>query len=173
MSLVSGETSLGSSPAAGIDARSTRTGTTVTPGWASANPERKAGFNLRASAGKLAGVAGISQNTADGTQATHINAAHTAWNVTWTAPVAVGTGDSRVEAQAAHLYGGTKVRFRLVGGTFRIRVVGTGVNLSVVGKGQVTLHGAGTADDGSYSVNGEPYADVPDLSQFALSASSP
>jgi hypothetical protein len=48
--------------------------------------DRKAGFNLRASTGKLAGVAGLSQATADGTQATHVNAAHTAWNMTWTAP---------------------------------------------------------------------------------------
>lgn len=51
-----------------------------------AAPDRKAGFNLRASAGKLAGVAPLSQATADGTQATHTDAAHTSWNVTWTAP---------------------------------------------------------------------------------------
>jgi hypothetical protein len=51
-----------------------------------AAPDRKAGFNLRASAGKLAGIAPLTQNTADGTQATHMDAAHTAWNVTWTAP---------------------------------------------------------------------------------------
>jgi hypothetical protein len=48
--------------------------------------DRKAGFNLRASAGKLAGVTGISQNTADGTQATHVDATRTSWDVTWTAP---------------------------------------------------------------------------------------
>jgi hypothetical protein len=71
------------------------------------------------------------------------------------------------------VYGGTRVRFRLIGGTFRIRVVGSGVTLSVVGRGQVTLNGAGTDDDGTYSVNGAPYADVPDFSLFALNASSP
>jgi hypothetical protein len=43
----------------------------------------------------------------------------------------------------------------------------------VVGRGQVILNGAGTGDDGTYSVNGAPYADVPDFSQFALNASSP
>jgi len=52
-------------------------------------------------------------------------------------------------------------------------VIGTGVNLSVVGRGQVILNGAGTGEDGTYSVNGAPSADVPDYSQFALSASSP
>ncbi|TMK65579.1 MAG: hypothetical protein E6G60_04675 [Actinobacteria bacterium] len=71
------------------------------------------------------------------------------------------------------VYGGTKVRFRMIGGTFKIRVIGSGVNLSVVGRGQVTLNGAGSGDDGSYSVNGSSYADVPDLSQFTLSAASP
>jgi hypothetical protein len=45
-----------------------------------------AGFNLRASGGKLAGVTGISQASTDGTQATHVNANSVAWNVTWTAP---------------------------------------------------------------------------------------
>jgi hypothetical protein len=71
------------------------------------------------------------------------------------------------------VYGGTRVRFRMIGGTFKIKVIGTGVNLSVVGRGQVTLNGAGTGNDGSYSVNGSPYADVPDFSQFTLTASSP
>jgi hypothetical protein len=61
----------------------------------------------------------------------------------------------------------------LIGGTFKIRVVGSGVTLSVVGRGQVTLNGAGSGDDGTYSVNGAPYADVPDFSLFALNASSP
>ena len=40
-------------------------------------------------------------------------------------------------------------------------------------RGQVILNGAGTGEDGTYSVNGAPSADVPDYSQFALSASSP
>lgn len=45
-----------------------------------------AGFNLRASAGKLAGVADQSQAAADGLQATHVGPGRTNWNVTWTAP---------------------------------------------------------------------------------------
>src|SRR6058998_1459138 len=52
---------------------------------------------------------------------------------------------------------GTKVRFRIIGGTFRIVVRGKGINLSLVGKGNVTVDGAGTLDDGSYSVNGGEY----------------
>lgn len=45
-----------------------------------------AGFNLRASAGKLAAVAGESQASGDGLQATHVSGARTSWNVSWTAP---------------------------------------------------------------------------------------
>src|SRR6476620_11377054 len=49
---------------------------------------------------------------------------------------------------------GTKVRFRIIGGSFRIVVKGRGINLSLVGKGSVILDGADSGDDGSYSVNG-------------------
>src|ERR671934_231704 len=52
---------------------------------------------------------------------------------------------------------GAKVRFRIIGGTFRVRVKGSGVNLSFVGKATVTLNGFGTDDDGTYSANGDTY----------------
>ena len=39
--------------------------------------------------------------------------------------------------------------------------------------GTVTLNGQGTDDDGTYSVNGVPYAPVPAFAQFPLSASTP
>jgi len=90
-----------------------------------------------------------------------------------TGPIVSGDEWQKDRNDTTTVYGGTRVRFRLIGGTFKIRVIGGGVTLSVVGRGQVTLNGAGTGDDGTYSVNGAPYADVPDLSQFALNASSP
>jgi len=90
-----------------------------------------------------------------------------------TGPIVNGDEWQKERDDKTTVYGGTRVRFRMIGGTFKIRVIGTGVNLSVVGRGQVTLNGAGTADDGTYSVNGAPYADVPDFSQFALNAASP
>src|SRR3954470_15545196 len=71
------------------------------------------------------------------------------------------------------VYGGTRVRFRLIGGRFRIKVQGTGVNLSLVVKGQIPLNGKGTGDDGTYSVNGESPIPVPDIWQFLLSSTSP
>ena len=90
-----------------------------------------------------------------------------------TGPIVSGDDWQKDRDEHTTVYGGTRVRFRLIGGAFKIRVIGTGVNLSVVGRGQVILNGAGTGEDGTYSVNGAPAADVPDYSQFALSASSP
>lgn len=45
-----------------------------------------AGFNLRASAGKLEGIAGQSQAATDNKQATHVDPTRTSWSVKWTAP---------------------------------------------------------------------------------------
>jgi hypothetical protein len=53
-----------------------------------------AGFNLRVSAGTLSGVDGQSQASGDGTQATHVSAARTSWNVTWEAPASGAAGFS-------------------------------------------------------------------------------
>jgi hypothetical protein len=89
-------------------------------------------------------------------------------------PVVSGEEFHREIDDTTDVYRGTKVRFRLIGGTFRIVVKGRGINLSVVGKGNVTLKGAGTEDDGTYSVNGEPYSPIPDFPfPFVLSATSP
>jgi hypothetical protein len=80
-----------------------------------------------------------------------------------------------IDAQT-DVYRGTKVRFRIIGGTFKIRVQGRGINLSLVGKGSVTLKGAGTDADGTYAVNGQEYSPMPPLAfplTFSLSATSP
>src|SRR5712691_4255275 len=53
-----------------------------------------------------------------------------------TGPIVSGDDWHKDRDDKTTVSGGTKVRFRLVGGTFRIRVVGTGVNLSVVGNGR-------------------------------------
>jgi hypothetical protein len=90
-----------------------------------------------------------------------------------TGPVVTGQESHKPLDEKTDVYRGTKVRFRLIGGFFRVRIQGRGVNLSLVGKGTVTLNGAGTDDDGTYSVNGGAYGTVPDFSfVFPLSASS-
>ena len=82
-----------------------------------------------------------------------------------TGPIVTGDDWSREKTDTATLWGGTKVRFRIIGGTFRIVVKGRGVNFSFVGKGSVILNGSGTDDDGTYSVNGSDYNPIP---AFAL-----
>ena len=66
---------------------------------------------------------------------------------------------------------GTKIRFKLIGGTFRIRIRnGKGIDLSAVGRSkpdQVWLDGDGDeadsdGDDGKFSFNGEPHESLPD-----------
>ena len=91
-----------------------------------------------------------------------------------TGPVVTGDEWSRDRDATTTTWGGTKVRFRIIGGSFRIVVRGRGINLSLVGTGKVTLSGAGTADDGSYSVNGGDYMSVPGFPfAFPLSSTSP
>jgi hypothetical protein len=90
-----------------------------------------------------------------------------------TGPIVSGDDWHKDRTDITTVYGGTRVRFRLIGGSFRIRVVGSGVNLSVVGRGSVTINGQGTDDDGTYSVNGVPYAPVPAFAQFPLNATTP
>ena len=91
-----------------------------------------------------------------------------------TGPVVTGDDWSKDRDATTTTWGGTKVRFRIIGGSFRIVVRGRGINLSLVGTGKVTLSGAGTADDGSYSVNGGDYISVPGFPfAFPLSSTSP
>ena len=91
-----------------------------------------------------------------------------------TGPIVTGDDFPPIERNdTTTTWRGNKVRFRIIGGAFKIWVRGRGINLSVVGKGNITLAGAGTADDGSYSVNGSDYAAIPFQYQFPLSAASP
>jgi hypothetical protein len=92
-----------------------------------------------------------------------------------TGPIVTGEDFPPVEKNdTTTKWRGTKVRFRIIGGSFRIVVSGRGINLSVVGTGRVTLDGAGTGDDGSYSVNGGEYLAIPGFSfPFQLSSATP
>jgi hypothetical protein len=91
-----------------------------------------------------------------------------------TGPIVTGGEWSRDKSETATVWGGTKVRFRIIGGTFKVVVRARGINLSFVGKGNVILNGYGTDDDGSYSTNGSDYNLIPAFAlPFALSATSP
>ena len=91
-----------------------------------------------------------------------------------TGPIVTGDDWSKDKSDTATVWGGTKVRFRIIGGTFKIVVRGRGINLSFVGRGNIILNGAGTDDDGSYAVNGSEYTLLPAFAlPFLLSATSP
>jgi hypothetical protein len=90
-----------------------------------------------------------------------------------TGPIVTGDDWSKDKTDTATVWGGTRVRFRIIGGTFKIVVRGRGINLSFVGKGSVIVNGAGTDDDGSYAVNGGDYNLIPAFAlPFTLSATS-
>lgn len=91
-----------------------------------------------------------------------------------TGPIVSGDEFRKEIDEKTDIYRGTRVRFRIIGGAFKVIIKGRGINLSLVGKGNVTLDGAGTGDDGTYSVNGGEYSVVPIfLFAFPLSATSP
>jgi hypothetical protein len=83
-------------------------------------------------------------------------------------PRVVGADWARTRADGTPVYGGKGIRFRLIGGRFVLRVTNAvGLQLSVVGRGNVTLDGAGSLSsgigyDGVFSLNGEPAASLPD-----------
>jgi len=58
---------------------------------------------------------------------------------------------------------GAGMKFRAVGGTYKITIYGSGVDLSAVGSGYVTLSGIpdSTANDGVYSLNGDSFHSLP------------
>lgn len=69
---------------------------------------------------------------------------------------AVVNGDDRpvrVVGENGLRYAGTGLRFRLIGGEFRITVTGVGIDLSAVGRGWTFMNGVG-ADPGLFSLDG-------------------
>jgi hypothetical protein len=70
---------------------------------------------------------------------------------------------------------GDNLRFRAVGGKYKIVVVGRGIFLSAVGHGTLTLNGAGDSPlidaDGLFSINDSPFRSLPnDAKTFLLAA---
>ena len=64
-------------------------------------------------------------------------------------------------------YAGNNIRFRLIGGRYRVVLNGRGLFFSLVGRGRVQLDGNGSVDDGIfydgfYSLNGGEEESLPD-----------
>ena len=69
-------------------------------------------------------------------------------------PVVSGYDRLQRQSRTSVLYTGSDLRFRVLGGQFRAKVVASGISLSFVGRGIATLLAAGTLDDGVYSLDG-------------------
>jgi hypothetical protein len=85
--------------------------------------------------------------------------------------VVTGAEKTRDVDDFVTVYSGKNIRFRFIGGPFKITLtrVTTGIDLSATGKGTVWLQGAGTLDDGTYSRNGDKPKPLPLLQLTELS----
>ena len=82
------------------------------------------------------------------------------------APVVTGAERTRDLPSGATLYSGTDLRFRAVGGHYKVRILGRGIDVNVVGQGTARLTGSiALPSDGRYSVNGGPWASLPDFGE--------
>jgi hypothetical protein len=77
-------------------------------------------------------------------------------------PIVTGADSRESLGAKTTRYNGTNIRFRIIGGAYSLTVFGTDIDLSVVGKGMVTLDGTPSAktnsltEDDTYAVNGTP-----------------
>jgi hypothetical protein len=63
------------------------------------------------------------------------------------------------------VYKGDDLRFKLLGGDNTLFVRGSGISLSAVGEGKVTLDGGNVANDGKFSIDDGPFKSLPDALQ--------
>jgi hypothetical protein len=78
------------------------------------------------------------------------------------APPVVDGAETHKDVSDTHdLYSGSDVRFRIVGGFFKLKVAGFGIDLGVVAKGWGRIQ-ASDSNTGTYSVNGGPRRFLPD-----------
>jgi hypothetical protein len=88
-----------------------------------------------------------------------------------TGPIVNGADSTSSVGDHTTRYSGANIRFRIIGGTFTVTVAGNGVDMSVIGRGLVTMDGtAGT--DGTYSLNGDPAQPFP-LIKFTFPLAAP
>jgi hypothetical protein len=89
------------------------------------------------------------------------------------APAVVNGAETHKDVSDTHdIYSGTDVRFRLVGGIFRIKISGSGIDLGVVAKGWGRIQ-AYDSNTGTFSVNGAPSRLLPaDREVFVLTSDS-
>jgi hypothetical protein len=77
-------------------------------------------------------------------------------------PVVWGAETIRFLGNGRILYSGEDVRFRMIGGLYRVQISATGIDISAVGRGYTVLDATGYTDfPGRFSVDGEPFQTLP------------
>lgn len=69
-------------------------------------------------------------------------------------PVVSGYDRAQKQGRYGVVYTGSDLRFRVLSGVFKLKIVANGISLSFVGRGTASLVPAGTLDDGGYSLDG-------------------
>lgn len=78
------------------------------------------------------------------------------------APVVYGAERIRDLGNHRTLYVGEDIRFRMIGGLYRVTIQAVGIDVSAVGRGLVILDATGFTDlPGRYSINGGPFQPLP------------
>lgn len=78
--------------------------------------------------------------------------------------------DNKIEkSETTTVCTGNNIRFRAIGGSYKIFVKGSGISLSAVGRGTVLLDGLGEEpdfhNDGVFSLNDGAYRSLPDIAK--------
>jgi hypothetical protein len=77
-------------------------------------------------------------------------------------PVVSGAETFRFLSGGRTLYSGDDIRFRMIGGLFRVQVNATGIDVSAVGRGTAVLDATGFTDfPGRFSRDGGPFHPLP------------
>ncbi len=77
-------------------------------------------------------------------------------------PVVSGAEGVRFLSGGRIQYSGDDIRFRMIGGLFRVQINATGVDISAVGRGTAVLDASGYTDfPGRYSIDGGPFRSLP------------
>ena len=85
-----------------------------------------------------------------------------------TGPIVNGAEDHDDGPTGVDIYEGSDVRFRMIGGAFKIRIWGSGIDLSVVARGWGRIKGY-DSNSGWYALNGDERRLLPsDLTKILL-----
>jgi hypothetical protein len=84
-----------------------------------------------------------------------------------TSPPQISGATPRIVGKAV-VYSGSDIRFLFANGAYSIRLEGTGISISAVGRGTVTADGIGTPQDGTLTINS---VDQQPLSSVGVTAS--